>query len=190
MNYLAHLYLSEPTPAFRVGSLLPDVLSLAQLQQLPDAFHAGIARHRQIDAYTDAHPLVRQSIRRISPDYRRFAPVLIDIYYDHLLAQAWQRYAQQPLEQFATEVYAAFERHLHELPTFLHERFEVMAAEDWLCHYREPAGIQQTLVRIGNRLRRPVDLGGAFTALDQQRERLSSDFAEFFPQLVAHIQAR
>ena len=34
MNWLAHALLSENTPVFRLGNLLPDFLTAAELQQL------------------------------------------------------------------------------------------------------------------------------------------------------------
>ena len=35
MNWLAHLYLSEPTPAFRIGNLLPDLAAAPVLSRCP-----------------------------------------------------------------------------------------------------------------------------------------------------------
>ncbi|MEI9895635.1 MAG: hypothetical protein WDN28_17535 [Chthoniobacter sp.] len=61
MNWLAHLYLSEPNAAFRLGNLLPDLASATALAGLPGEFQAGIQRHRRIDAFTDRHPVFRRS---------------------------------------------------------------------------------------------------------------------------------
>lgn len=65
MNWLAHLLLSEPPPTLRVGGLLPDLVSAAVLENLPMEFQRGIERHRQVDAFTDSHPIVRRSVQRI-----------------------------------------------------------------------------------------------------------------------------
>jgi acyl carrier protein phosphodiesterase len=56
-----------------------------------------------------------------------------------------------------------------------------------LCAYRELEGIREALSRIGSRLRRPIDLGLAVTALEQEYDRFLEDFREFFPQLTAHV---
>jgi hypothetical protein len=89
MNWLAHLFLSDPEPACRIGNLLPDFLSANVLAGLPAAFQRGIAQHRRIDAYTDAHPVFRRSVQRFAPPFRRYGGVLVDIFYDHFLARDW-----------------------------------------------------------------------------------------------------
>ncbi|WP_395734591.1 hypothetical protein [Prosthecobacter sp.] len=62
MNWLAHLYLSEPEVEFRVGNLLPDWVGPWEMVGLAEGFQRGIARHRRIDAFTDAHPVVRREV--------------------------------------------------------------------------------------------------------------------------------
>src|SRR4026208_598678 len=109
MNWLAHLYLSEPTPAFRIGNLLPDLVPASELVDLPGDFRRGVEQHRRIDAFTDSHPIVRRSMNRVSPPFRRFAGVLVDVFYDHILAREWNSFSSGPLSEFAQEVYSSFE---------------------------------------------------------------------------------
>src|SRR5262245_27969290 len=103
MNWLAHLLLSEPTSAFRIGSLLPDFVRPPLLAGLPIDFQRGIECHRRIDAFTDAHPIVRRSVGRFVPPYRRFAGILVDVFYDHFLARDWTAHASIPLTDFVGE---------------------------------------------------------------------------------------
>ncbi len=98
MNWLAHLFLSEPTPAFRIGSLLPDILPSRELQHLGREFQRGIERHRQIDAFTDSHAIVRRSILLLGPGFRRFGGILVDMFYDHFLASDWSRYSYREID--------------------------------------------------------------------------------------------
>src|SRR5262245_37378391 len=106
MNWLAHLLLSEPSAAFRIGNVLPDILSLAELRCLPAEYLAGAECHWRIDAFTDSHPVFRRSMARLTPPHRRFGGVLMDLFYDHFLAVDWSSHASVPLEQFAQSVYA------------------------------------------------------------------------------------
>src|SRR5690349_10617344 len=126
MNWLAHLFLSESDAAFRIGNLLPDLLPPAELQKLSPAFLPGVDCHRRIDAFTDAHPVVRRSITRLASPHRRFGGVLMDMFYDHFLAVDWDCYSGQPLEQFTQFVYADFEVHWHELPDHVTELLQSM----------------------------------------------------------------
>src|SRR5215208_1187298 len=98
MNWLAHLLLSEPTPHFRIGNLLPDLLNHRELQAVHSRFKSGIDCHRLIDRFTDSHPVVRRSRERFGPTYRRFSGILVDIFYDHFLAQTWSSYSEISLE--------------------------------------------------------------------------------------------
>jgi acyl carrier protein phosphodiesterase len=187
MNWLAHLYLSEPTPAFRLGNLLPDMVPATALAALPPEFQRGIRQHRQIDAFTDAHPIFRQSIHRLGPSFRRFGGVLIDIFYDHILAREWESLAPTSLPAFAADVYASFDLHWTDIPSDAHFRLQKMREIDWLCAYREIAGITEALTRIGEHLRRPVDLAAAIPLLERDYEAFRDDFRDFFPQLIAHV---
>jgi acyl carrier protein phosphodiesterase len=42
MNWLAHLFLSEPDSAFRIGNLLPDLIPVHTLASLRTEFQRGI----------------------------------------------------------------------------------------------------------------------------------------------------
>ncbi|MEP6667921.1 MAG: ACP phosphodiesterase [Chthoniobacter sp.] len=187
MNWLAHLYLSEPSPAFRLGNLLPDLVSATALTGLPPEFQAGIQRHRRIDAFTDRHPVFRRSVHRLGAPFRRFGGVLVDIFYDHILARDWESFAPMPLPAFAAEVYASFDTQWIHVPAEARPRLEAMCRADWLCGYREVATITEALTRIGARLRRPTDLAASIPILEREYEALRTDFAEFFPELITHV---
>ncbi len=187
MNWLAHLYLSEPTAAFRLGNLLPDLVSATSLATFPAEFQPGIERHRDIDRFTDTHPIFRQSIRRLPPEFRRYGGVLIDMFYDHILAREWGLMATQPLPEFAAEVYASIRPHLTGLPPDARYRLTSMCVNDRLCSYREVAGIAEALARIGEHFRRPVRLAPAAEYLERAYDQFRADFREFFPQLMVQV---
>lgn len=186
MNWLAHLFLSPADPACRIGNLLPDMLPVHSLADLPAAFQGGIALHRRIDAFTDRHPVVRQSIQRLQPARRRFGGILCDMFYDHFLARDWAAYSPEPLEEFAAGVYGSFAQFSDVLPAEISIRLERMRDGDLLGSYQNVSGIAAALERISARLRRPVDLAASIADLEQHYELLHSDFRAFFPELQSH----
>jgi acyl carrier protein phosphodiesterase len=188
MNWLAHLFLSEPTPEFRLGNLLPDLLPASSLQTLSPAFRRGMECHRRIDTFTDTHPIFRRSVARLVPPHRRFGGVLMDLFYDHFLAVNWQHYSPLPLDQFTRSVYADLESRGHELPPAIAARLQQMGRDDWLGSYREIANVRIALDRIGSRLRKPQALGVSVTELERNYAALQGDFTEFFPELRAHVE--
>lgn len=189
MNWLAHVLLSEPTPEFRIGNLLPDLMGATELADLPPAFSPGVACHRLIDHFTDGHPLVRQSVRRVGSQYRRFAPILVDVFYDHFLTVSWKDYCATPLDRYLEEFYATFDSLRELLPSAVQPHLHRMRAENWLGSYGNLSGVRLTLERISRRFRRPVDLGGAVAELERNYDGLSTDFAAFFPELRAGVAA-
>ncbi|VAW70149.1 Acyl carrier protein phosphodiesterase [hydrothermal vent metagenome] len=89
MNYLAHLFLSEKSQDALLGNLMGDFIKGNTFEGLTkDAIH-GIKLHRGVDKYTDSHSDVAQSKKRISPERRRYAGILIDVFYDHFLVKHW-----------------------------------------------------------------------------------------------------
>ena len=190
MNWLAHLLLSEPTPAFRIGNLLPDILSSQELKSLGSEFQRGIRRHRQIDAFTDSHRIVRRSILLLGPAYRRFGGILTDMFYDHFLARDWLCYSEATLEDFTETIYTSFESLRQDLPPAASVRLQQIKAADLLRSYREIDGIRRALERMGRRLRRPVALGESIAELELHYDALHADFTEFFTELRAYVADR
>jgi acyl carrier protein phosphodiesterase len=187
MNWLAHLYLSEPTPEFRVGNLLPDLTGADKLAALPEAYQQGIRRHRRIDLFTDTHPLVKVCVRRFSPPYRRFGSILTDVYFDYFLARDWQEYSDLPLREFIASCYRDIEICGPAIPDEADRCLRQMREEDWLGSYHEIAGIANILERMGRRLRFPSDLAGSLPSFQAQEGAFLADFRVFFLELMADV---
>ena len=184
MNFLAHAYLAEGSDESIVASLMGDFVKGPL-----DARHgAGIARgltlHRRIDTYTDAHPVVARSRARVSPERRRYAGVLLDLFYDHFLARHWADYSDLPLEGFTARVYAALRSSHALLPERLQLIAPRMAAADWLASYRHIDAIGVALDRIGERLKRGNALLGSGAELTAHYDGFEADFRVFFPDVV------
>jgi acyl carrier protein phosphodiesterase len=183
MNYLAHLLLADQSPASLVGGLLGDFAKGLDVSSLPAAVREALLQHRRIDAFTDAHPLVRRSRARVSREFSRFSGILVDVFYDHFLARRWPDYTPEPLSAFAARVYAALREHEHLLPERLARVLPRMAREDWLCGYAEIENVGHALAGLERRFSRPTGLSRALGELTRNHDAMHADFAEFFPQL-------
>ncbi len=185
MNFLAHLYLAPDDDEALLGSLMGDFVKGPLRGEHPPGIERGLALHRRIDVFTDAHAAVRRSRARIPPQRRRYAGIIVDVFYDHCLARDWARYARQPLEQFAHRVYRVLEAHRDALPARLQTIAPAMSRQDWLSSYREVGSVAHALERTGQRLKRGNGLLGAGEDLTAHYAGLGEDFDEFFPQLIA-----
>ena len=194
MNWLAHILLAESDPEVRLGNLLGDLIKGKERRALNPKLQRGLQCHQAIDIFTDKHPIVKQSKQRIDSEYRRFAGILIDVFYDHILANNWQDYSPVALEEFVTTVYASWDGHLIDLPIYPQGVINRLIAEDWLGSYAGLAGIEKTLARISWRLNRrsrrsnrQYDLTPAIKELVSNYCELEQDFKLFFPQLQLYV---
>jgi acyl carrier protein phosphodiesterase len=184
MNYLAHLHLGGQQPEQLLGSLYGDFVKGPLAGRFPLPLEAAIRLHRQIDVFTDSHPLVLQSLGRFPRERRRYAGIILDVFFDHCLAAHWQDYAEQPLEQFTGRVYQVLAAQA-DLPGRLAQIAPSMAADDWLASYRDFAVLEQVFRGIARRLSRPEGMDGALELVDALYAPLMDDFRRFYPELQA-----
>lgn len=194
MNFLAHLHLAPDSPDERVGSVVADFVKGPDFHALPPAIQRGVRQHRAVDAFTDRHPLVQRSIVRISKNWGWFSGIIVDVYYDHLLARDWSRYAHEPLRGFADRMYAILGAHAPELPMPGRGFVEWFVSDDRLWRYRTPDGIEDTLRRLSRRIaeripNRAVKLHEAMPDLIANDAGLEDDFCSFYPELMAFANA-
>ena len=191
MNYLAHLYLAENHSESLLGNLLGDFVKGSIAPVYSEEVRKGIELHRKVDRFTDSHAVVRASIKLISPARRRFAGVIVDIFYDHLLAKNWQIYSAMPLADFSQNIYQVLQENHQLLPERLQKMLPYIIGEDWLTSYREVQAIDRALNRIANRLMkrfgRNNSLLNSAEELTANYQQLESDFHRFFPDLIDYV---
>jgi acyl carrier protein phosphodiesterase len=196
LNWLAHVLLSEPDVEFRLGSLLADIVKGPDRVGMRPLFLAGMQQHQVIDAFTDTDEIVRRSRGRVGMpgEYRLVRGIVIDVFYDHLLALDWDRYSAQPLDEFTARFYADVKAHPFPLPTAAQVAVDRMLEHDALGSYRTLEGVEGALRRVSVRLQartgKEFHLDRALPELVAHLEELRADFAEFFPGLRAHLAQR
>lgn len=194
MNWLAHVFLSEPSTDFRLGNLLADLVRGADRTTMPPDFLRGAACHKAIDAFTDAHPIVMRSRRRLDERYRRFSGVIIDIFYDYCLAKSWATWCSRELDAYTSEFYLDVRRRQLALPPDAATTLARIVKLDLLGQYQHVSGVENSLRRISTyisqRWGRQYELASSSSELQKHEVALAEDFAAFFPQLRAHIESQ
>ncbi len=191
MNFLAHLYLSADDPEAMVGNLAADFVKGADVERLPPGVQAGVRQHRAVDAFTDRHPVVMRSVARIGQAWGWFSGILVDVYYDHVLALDWGWYAEVPLRAFADRVHRVIRDHAAAMPAESRGYALRFVEADRLMSYAVPdgSGVEEALRRLSDRIaarmpRRAVPLHEAMPDLRAAHQELAADFHEFFPDAV------
>ena len=181
MNFLAHALLAGESPALVVGGVMGDWIKGPLPAGLPEDLARGVALHRAIDTFAETHPAFCASRVRMSAARRRYAGVLVDIFYDHLLARDWARYRADELGGYCAVVYRQIAERRHHLPDSLHHALDLMAREDWLQSYAGLEGIADVLARMSRRARQPNPLAGGEADFVAAAEGFERDFRDWLP---------
>jgi acyl carrier protein phosphodiesterase len=193
MNWLAHVFLSRPDVEFQLGNLLADVVRGPQRDAMSASFVRGAACHKAIDAFTDAHPIVKRSRARVSSERRRFSGVLVDVFYDYFLARNFGRYSSIALDAYTAAFYAAVQAQPITLPADAQLMLERIVRYDLLASYARVDGVERALKRIStyltSRWHRQFSLERGVEDLLAHEAAFAADFLEFFPALQARVDA-
>lgn len=184
MNYLAHLYLSGPTDGIKVGNFIGDYVKGSRHNRYSPDIQKGILLHRQIDTFMDRHPIARESATIFKPQYRRYASVVIDIIYDHLLAVSWNRYNEQSLHHFVSDSHRILLRHYFILPGVVKQFLPFLIKSRRIEHYRLISGVERTLKIMSSHSSLPDHSQWAIQQLNANYEVLSQQFELFFEDIV------
>ena len=184
MNFLAHLYLSGNDPEIMVGNFIGDFVRGKNVyEQFNFNIALGIELHRQIDEFTDSHLVVLESKKRLRPKYRHYAPVIVDVFYDHFLAIHWLEYHPQTLPDFANYAYAELERREAFLPERVLQMMPYMIRGNWLVNYAKSEGIHRALSGMSRRTPYDSKMDEAVSDLEKYYAEFDQEFTLFFPEL-------
>lgn len=190
MNYLAHCYLAEATPAALIGSLAPDFNRGGCFAPADPAIRDAMQEHLAIDQFTDAHPATIAIRTLYAKHFRHLGGVLADVTYDHFLAAQWPRFHAGQLVPFTASVYRTLEENAALCPELLQECLPRMRQQNWLASYADLEGVAETLRRMSHRLSSKPRMQDAVVILETNYAELRGHFDDFFPQLQAHVKER
>ncbi len=185
MNFLAHAYLSGDNQKLLVGNFIGDFVKGRDLHErfVIDVAN-GIELHRMIDDYTDNHPVVMESKKRLRDTYRHYAPVIVDMYYDHFLASKWKQYHPLPLSEFASNTYQTLLTNESILPEKFKYMLPYMMRGNWLVNYGKVEGIQRALTGMSRRTSFHSKMEDAVNDLRKHYQKFGDEFELFFPDLI------
>ncbi|NEW78082.1 MAG: DUF479 domain-containing protein [Gelidibacter sp.] len=184
MNFLAHLYLSKDNNNILIGNFIADAVKGKKHENYPKDIQAGILLHRQIDYFTDTHPIVRRSKRRLHARYDHYDGVIIDILYDHFLAKNWRNYSEIPLAIYANSVYIFFQDNIVIFPSEMQRLLPYMIQYNWLVSYASLEGIEKVLIGMNRRTKGISKMDLAIEDLIKHYDEFESDFTTFFTDLI------
>jgi len=184
VNFLAHIYLSFGDDEITLGNFFADHIRGNKFKHFPDKIQKGILLHREIDTYTDAHPIAKQSSRRLHANYSHYSRVIVDIFYDHFLAKNWLDYSPTPLDVFVDGFYDLLERNFEILPLGTQRMMPYMIADNWLYNYSNLEGISRVLNGMNRRTQNRSKMNFAIVDLEEHYSDFENEFTAFFEELI------
>lgn len=187
MNFLGHLYLSGDEPHVIVGNFMADKVKGRDLSHFAPDLERGIRLHRSIDSYTDEHAAQRTGRARLRTHAGRYSGVVMDLFYDHLLASDPSRWRNEPLPVFAQRMYALLQTHQQLMPHPVRDMLHYMVAGDWLTSYATIDGIGRALAGLARRVPEGGVMVGAEQVLVEHMEVYRGEFDGFMSDIRQHL---
>lgn len=203
MNFLAHTLLAFDEPELLVGQFCGDFVRGRDLTRFPTRIAQGIRLHRHVDVFTDRHAAVIAA-RAGFGERRRFAGIILDVWFDHCLARDWSRFSGLSLDTHAHRVSTVLADHSSMLPASAQRFAGFLQREALFQAYLSPQAVVDTLARLAMRssAMQPLALGmrdlidhqagmdHAFEVLWPELQQSASQFAaiESQPSMTAQEQ--
>ena len=156
-------------------------------ESYPIKVQQGILLHRSIDDFTDRHDIVLQSKAYFRNAYGKYAGVITDMIYDHLLAHHWANYSSISLQTFSNRTFIDLLSHLGVMPTGVKMVIPKMIASNRLVSYSSLDGMRNALEIMSNHTSLPARGSTAIGIVENNYEALHNEFDSFFSLAIEHL---
>jgi acyl carrier protein phosphodiesterase len=183
MNYLAHAYLSFNDPEILVGNMISDFIKGKKKFDYPEGIQEGITLHRIIDTFTDEHASTKAAKAIFRPFYRLYSGAVVDVVYDHYLANDDTEFGESSLSNFSGSVYSVLDRYHDLLPQQFAVMFPYMKSQNWLLHYMTREGTRSSLAGLVRRAAYLSDSDTAFHLFEEHYQPLQHHYRQFWTDM-------
>ena len=190
MNFLAHIYLSGENNHIKIGNFMADGIHGKNFDEFPPDVQKGIRLHREIDTFTDFHPIFRQSKHRLHECYGHYSGVIMDIFYDHFLAKNFSNYSKEPLADFAQDFYKLLDENVSILTPRFKMILPILKEENWLFLYATIPGITHILYNMDRRTRLKSNMQYSVEELVLYYSEFEFEFSVFFAEMEEFVRKK
>jgi len=187
MNLLAHIYLSGDDEEIIAGNFIGDHVKGNNIKKYSNIVQKGILIHRQIDYYTDNHKMVKLAKSKFQVKYGKYSGVVVDIIFDHILANNWQIFSEISYEDFIKKAHKVLEKYYFIFPIKVKEFFPYFVQNNWLKIYKRIEGIEIVLNGMTRRTSLPNEATFAIEKLKNDYVFFEKIFLDFFPEIIQYV---
>ncbi len=190
MNFLAHVHLSQDNEDVIFGNFIADAVKGKSYLKYRKNIITGILLHRDIDTFTDRHPIVKNSKATVREHFGKYSGIVVDIYYDHFLAHNWQHYHNEELVRYSGKVYSILTKRYLLLPGRVKRMLPFLIGQNWLAGYANFKGLQGVFNGMDRRTGYVSGMDNAIKILEENYDSLYIDFKEFYGELEMYSKQR
>lgn len=187
MNFLAHLLLSYPNADEMAGNFMGDFIKGRKYMDYPEPIKQGILLHRAIDDFTDNNAIAKELVALLRPVYNRYAGVVSDIIFDHILAKNFEDYCNLSLDDFAENAYELLIERRAILPHRLAYILDRIRESRRLQTYATHSGIENSLDIMAQHTSLPNYSKELMLLLIKEESQIIRLFESFFPELQLFV---
>ena len=187
MNFLAHIYLSGDDDQIKIGNFIGDYIKGSAYHMYPDKIQRGIRLHRSIDSFTDKNRTVVKAKELFYVQYHKYAGIVIDILYDHFLANNWSRFSDVPLYDYVQNFYSLMQKYEFMMPTEVQIFIPKLIENNRLYSYRTLEGIRAVLSTMPKFTSLPDYSEFAMLTLKENYTFLEENFFTFFAEILYYM---
>ena len=188
MNYLAHAFLSPNDAYTLTGNVVTDMLKGPARKEIDIRFDSGIILHKAIDRFTDSHEMVNELKHMLYPRFKKYSPVVSDIFMDYLMVRNWSKYSGgEDIHGFIQKTYDLMLTVVEELPENISLRLGNMIHHNWLNAYMTTQSVNEVFDRMEYKVTDTEIMKNGGDWLEENFEEVNMLFLKFFPDLIEFV---
>ena len=187
MNYLAHLYLSGNNEKIIVGNFIGDHIKGKNFKKYSPQIQKGILIHRKIDTFTDQHQLFRETKQFVKNEYGLYSGIIVDFYFDHILAKNWHLFSDSSLREFAKKIHAILLSNYFHLPKKIKGFLPFLIQNKRLESYQTIEGIAKSIKIMSQYTTLPDKTAIAIDILKNNYSQIEKNFFVFMNEIIEFI---
>ncbi len=183
-----HLILAGDDPETIIGNYIADhIRGVQAVNELPNAVKRGVLLHRAIDTFSDMHHAVRHSVTLLRPSHKHYAPVAVDILYDHFLIKNWKIFVREDFSTVVNRFYQLLEDRMDTLPPKSQRISRKIIDSQWFDRYETFEGMQEVFSAVNRRTHFKSALADTVQYLVEFYHEFENDFLVFTPDIITFV---
>lgn len=185
MNILIHLFFSQNDENIILGNFIADYIrGINRIKGYPPQIQSGIKLHQWIDNYSDNNLIVKKTISIFSPSLKHYAPVAVDVIYDHFMSNNWEKFSKIPLHYTISDFYLILENNYNILPNKAKRAVDHMITNNWLMMYKDLSGLKHIFEWMDSRASFEANLTNSVEILLEYYSDIENDFFAFIDKMI------